>query len=104
MGRGRFLAGMRSRILQTRIESSRSIAQTFQSHRARDVGNGSQALPAQDGQSADGVHRLSAIEQGEAFLGGELRWFQFCALQRVRASGLFPVKKTSPSPINPSAR
>ena len=81
-----FLARMRTRVLQTRIECSGRAFERFETHRAGHIGDACQALRTQDRQSADRVHGLRAIEQGQTFLRFQFDRFQFCALQRFRSS------------------
>ena len=70
---GGFLARMRPRILQARIECDRRAFERFQTHRAGHIRHASEALRTQKRKAADRVHRLRAVEQGETFLGFELR-------------------------------
>ena len=72
MSSNRFLSGMRPRFLQTWIECSRRVAQTFERHRAGNIGNICQAFPTQDRQSPDGMHGLSAVQQCKTFFGLQL--------------------------------
>ena len=64
-----FLSLMGPGIVQPRIECGRRVAQTFERHRTGNVGYIRQAFRAQDRQSPNRVHRLSAIQQRETFFG-----------------------------------
>src|SRR5882724_5669985 len=73
---------MWTRFLQTWIERSRRVTQTFERHRAGNIGNICQAFPMQDRQSPDRMHGLSAVQQRETFFGLQLQWLKFRPLKR----------------------
>ena len=72
MTRHRHLRGMRARLMDARVERDRCALKRFERHRAGHIGDAREALGAEKREAADGVHRLGAIEKGEAFLGVEL--------------------------------
>ncbi len=60
--RHRQLPGMRSRLLNSRIESARRSHQTFQRHCTGDIGDARETFGTKEGEAADGMHGLSAVE------------------------------------------
>src|ERR1043166_8941923 len=77
------LTRMRSGGVDSRIESGRRSLERFQRHRASDVGHASEPLRPKQRKAADCMHRLGAVEKGEAFLRFELHWFQPRFLQGI---------------------
>ena len=69
MARHRLLAGMRTRVVNARIKRDRRSFQRFEGHRAGDIGDAGESFRAEEGEPADGVHRLGAIQEREAFFG-----------------------------------
>src|SRR5215469_1966070 len=88
-----FLARVRTRILQPQIKSDRRALQRFETYRAGDVGDSRKAFCAQKRQPADGVHRLCAVEQCQAFFGFELHGLELSLSQRFGAGHPLPFKE-----------
>ncbi len=64
---------MRTRLVNPRIERARRAAQRIERHRADHVGGFGQRLRGVKFQTADGQHRLRAVDQADAFLGMQRR-------------------------------
>src|ERR1700758_459382 len=79
---GGHLSGMRSRLVDARIEGSRSSAQRFERHGSGEVEKLDNANCALDGQGSDSGHSLRAVEQGQAFFGSERQGLEAGSLQR----------------------
>src|ERR1051325_7428164 len=67
------LTGVWARIVNALIERDRSSLQSFQRHRARDVSQASDAFSSMKSQPSDGRHRLSSVQQRQAFFDVELQ-------------------------------
>src|SRR5262245_14761330 len=67
-----FLPRMRPRLLQLRVECDGRAFKRFETHRTSDICQPCEALCAKEGEAADCVHRLGAVEQGQTFLLFEL--------------------------------
>jgi len=80
--RGNFdLSRMRTSGMDTLIESNRRPAHCFESHRPGRVGETYKPFRSMQGQTADGHHRLSAVEQSQPFLYFERKRFDLRASQ-----------------------
>jgi hypothetical protein len=89
----RFLAGMRSRVVQPRIERRGCALQRFERHGTGNIGQARDAFRAQNRQPADGVHRLCAVEKGEPFFRFQSDRFQLRATQCLCARSSFAREK-----------
>ena len=63
-----FLTGMRSGVLQTRIESDGSSFERLEAHRAGNIGDARKPLGAEKREPTHCVHRLRTVEQSKALL------------------------------------
>ena len=72
MAGDRLLPGMRAGVVNARVESDRGSLQRFEGHRAGDIGDARETFRPEEGETADGVHRLGAVEQRQAFFRLEI--------------------------------
>ena len=79
------------------LRASRDIAPATSATRA-------ETFRPEEGEPANRVHRLGPVEQGEAFLGPEIRRLKPGFSARPRSTCARHLKKASPSPSNESAR
>ena len=86
MARDRPLPGMRAGVVNALIESDGRAFESLESHRTGDIGDPSQPFCPEEGEPANRVHRLSPVEQGEAFLGPEIRRLKPGFFKRVTRS------------------
>src|SRR2546423_14197082 len=63
------LAGMRSGLVDPFIERGRRASERFERHRAGNVSHARETFCPKQRKPPDSVHRLSAVEEREAFLG-----------------------------------
>ena len=75
------LAGMRTGELNALVESGGRAHQGFERHGAGEVGQPDDALGAGDGKRPHSDHGLGAVEQSQAFFGGELERLETGAVQ-----------------------
>ena len=63
---------MRARGVNAFIESYGSSAQSFQRHRASDIGDARKTFRAMKREPADGAHRLRAVQERQTFFDFQL--------------------------------
>ena len=85
MTRNSLLPGMRSRLVDARVERGRRALERLKGHGARHIRDSREAFRAPKREPAYGVHRLRAIEECKTFLGLEMGRLQPGLLQRARA-------------------
>src|SRR5438067_10109505 len=93
MFRDGLLAGVRPGIVQTRIESGGRSLERFETHCAGHIRDAREPFRAEKGESADRVHRLCAVEQGESLLCFEMQRLKFCSTKRIPARHSFSLEK-----------
>src|SRR5215213_8363379 len=72
---------MRTRRVNALIESDRCPSQSFERHRARNVGQPCKPVRAIKRQRPDSAHRLRSIEQSEALFDFQFQWRNLCAFE-----------------------
>ena len=85
VARDRLLPGMRPSLVDTRVECGRRALERLECHCAGHIRDARETFRAPEREAADGVHRLGAVEEGESFLGLQIRRLQSRLLQRARA-------------------
>src|SRR5262249_51412480 len=93
MSRSNLLPGMRPRVLQTRIEGRWPVAKPLVRQRPRHVSDVDQSFRAQDRQSSDRMHRLSAVQQRKTLFCFQPQRLQLRALERFTARPSFLFEK-----------
>ena len=83
------------------MRSSKATGRALESlerHRTGDIGDARETFCPEEREPANRVHRLGAVEQGETFLGPEIRRLKPGFLQRVRARHALALEKRFPFP------
>ena len=96
MARDGLLPGMRPGVVNALIESDGRAFERLEGHRAGDIGDAGETFRPQESEPANRVHRLGAVEQGEAFLGLQISRLKPGLLQCVRARHALALEETLP--------
>src|SRR4030095_16026344 len=96
MARARPLCWMRGGVVNALIESDGRAFESLERHRTGDIGDPGQPFCPEEGEPANRVHRLGPVEQGETFLGPEIRRLKPGFFKRRRARHALAVKESFP--------